>query len=251
MLRPRVIACLDVAADRVVKGVQFQELVDLGRPDDLARRYEDEGADELVLLDITATAERRGPSLAVVERTARRLAIPLTVGGGIRDRAGALLVLAAGADKVSINSAALAAPDLVTQVAEEAGSQAVVVAIDVRREAGTHRVYAAGGRTRTTWTLQDWVARVAALGAGEVLLTSIDRDGTGDGYDLDALAAAAAAARLPVIASGGGRTAEHLAAALAVPGVTGALVAGVLHRGEVTLTALKQQLSERGVPVRV
>lgn len=250
MLRPRLIACLDVAADLVVKGVQFQELISLGRPEELARRYEDQGADELVLLDITAGAEHRGPSLAVVERTARRLAIPLTVGGGIRDRAGALSVLAAGADKVSVNSAALATPDLVSQVADEAGSQAVVVAIDVRRAADTHRVYADGGRTRTSWTLRDWVAHVAALGAGEVLLTSIDRDGTGEGYDLEALATAAGV-RLPVIASGGGRTAEHLAAALAVPGVTGALVAGVLHRGETTLTALKQQLTEQGVAVRV
>ena len=250
MLRPRLIACLDVAADRVVKGVQFQGLVVLGRPEDLARRYEDQGADELVLLDITATQERRGPSLAVVEKTARQLGIPLTVGGGIRDRAGALSVLAAGADKVSVNSAALARPDLVGQVAEEAGSQAVVAAIDVRREAGMHRVYADGGRTATRWTLRDWVARVAALGAGEVLLTSIDRDGTGEGYDLDALAVAGAAARLPVIASGGGRTAKHLAAALAVPGVTGALVAGVLHRGDVTLAELKQQLTDEGVPVR-
>ncbi len=250
MLRPRLIACLDVAADRVVKGVQFQELISLGRPEDLARRYEDQGADELVLLDITAGAEHRGPSLAVVERTARRLAIPLTVGGGIRDRAGALSVLAAGADKVSVNSAALATPDLVSQIADEAGSQAVVVAIDVRRAADTHRVYADGGRTRTSWTLRDWVAHVAALGAGEVLLTSIDRDGTGEGYDLEALATAAGV-HLPVIASGGGRTALHLAAALAVPGVTGALVAGVLHRGETTLTALKQQLTEQGVAVRV
>ncbi len=238
-----------MADDRVVKGVQFQELISLGRPEELARRYEDQGADELVLLDITAGAEHRGPSLAVVERTARRLAIPLTVGGGIRDRAAALLVLAAGADKVSVNSAALATPDLVSQVADEAGSQAVVVAIDVRREADTHRVYADGGRTRTAWTLRDWVAHVAALGAGEVLLTSIDRDGTGEGYDLEALATAAGV-RLPVIASGGGRTALHLAAALAVPGVTGALVAGVLHRGETTLTVLKQQLTEQGVAVR-
>lgn len=251
MLRPRLIACLDVAADRVVKGVRFQELISLGRPEDLARQYEDQGADELVLLDITAGAEHRGPSLAVVERTARRLAIPLTVGGGIHDRATALSVLAAGADKVSINSAALASPGLVSQIADEAGSQAVVAAIDVRRDGTTHRVYADGGRTRTRWTLSEWVAEVAALGAGEVLLTSIDRDGTGEGYDLEALARAGAAARLPVIASGGGRTAGHLAAALAVPGVTGALVAGVLHRGETTVAALKRQLAKRGVPVRV
>ena len=251
MLRPRIIACLDVAGNEVVKGIQFGSLRALGRPEELAARYEDEGADEIVLLDITAGAERRGPDLAVVERTARRLGIPLTVGGGIQAAETARVVLAAGADKVSVNSAALRTPALVGQIAEQAGSQAVVVAVDVRQEPGGHRVYASGGRTATSWWLGPWVAEVAARGAGEVLLTSIDRDGTGQGYDVGALGQAAAAARLPLIASGGGATAHHVAQALAVPGVTGALLAGVLHRGEVTLAALKDALRSQGVWVRV
>lgn len=251
MLRPRILACLDVAGDEVVKGVQFRRLTSLGRPEELAARYEDQGADEIVLLDITAGAERRGPNLAVVERTARRLGIPLTVGGGIQAAETARAVLAAGADKVSVNSAALHEPALVGQMAAQAGSQAVVVAVDVRQEPGGHRVYASGGRVATSWWLGPWVAEVAARGAGEVLLTSIDRDGTGLGYDVDALRQAAAAARLPVIASGGGATAQQVAQALAVPGVTGALLAGVLHRGDVALAVLKEQLRSQGVEVRV
>ncbi len=250
MLKPRVIACLDVAADRVVKGTRFEGLQSIGVPDDLARRYEDQGADELVLLDITATRERRNPDFKTVNRVARALAIPLTVGGGIATAAQAGQMLAAGADKISINTAALARPELLKEAADRYGTQAVVVAVDVRREGPGWRVYSSGGRTATPWTLADWLRKAEELGAGEVLLTSIDRDGTGQGYDTGALKAASRATSRPLIASGGGAGPDDLERALRIPGVTAVLVAGVLHRGEVTVMELKRALAGRGMILR-
>lgn len=251
MLKPRVIACLDVAGGAVVKGRQFVDLVRLGAPDELARRYEAEGADELVVLDITATREGRAADVAMVERVARSLTIPLTVGGGIATWQQAGRILAAGADKVTVNTAALDRPLLLTDIADRFGSQAVVVAVDVRQANGGWQVYAAGGARATGWTLASWLPHAVAHGAGEILLTSIDRDGTGTGYDVAALARAAELVACPIIASGGARDASQMAAALAVPGVTGVLLAGVLHRGETTVGALKQELSRQGVMLRV
>jgi cyclase len=251
VLKARLIACLDVAGDVVVKGTRFGDLVDLGDPAELARAYEDQGADEVVMLDITASVEGRPPRFALIERVARSLSIPLTVGGGIPDADVLGRVLASGADKASVNSPAVAHPDLVAEASARYGSQAVVVAVDVRREDGDWIVYTHGGRRRTAWRLAPWLRRVEELGAGEILLTSIDRDGTGTGYDLEALAAAGRTVRLPIIASGGGARPEQLGAALRVPGVTGALVAGVLHRRETTLGALKAGVAREGVPIRV
>ncbi len=250
MLKRRIIPCLDVAADVVVKGVRFADLRLLGDPAELAHRYEDQGADEIVLLDITASREGRTPNPLVVERVARRLGIPLTVGGGLRDAAAIGAVLAAGADKVSLNSPALRRPGLVAEASRRFGAQAVVLAVDVRREGGGYRVYAAGGSLRTPWLLDAWLPTAQSLGAGEILLTSIDRDGTRQGYDLEALRLASGLVSLPIIASGGAALPRHLAEALAVPGVTGALLAGVLHDGPWTVGAMRQELRSLGVDVR-
>lgn len=250
MLKPRIIPCLDVAGEQVVKGTQFEGLRALGDPAELALRYEEQGADEIVYLDITASLEHRAPYLAVVERVARQLSIPLTVGGGLGNVEQIGQILASGADKVSLNTPALARPPLIQEAARRFGSQAVVVAMDVRRQNDQWRIYVHGGRTPTAWFLEPWLAYVSELGAGEILLTSIDRDGTGQGYDLEALRLASRTVTIPIIASGGGAVPEHLAKALAVPGVTGALVAGVLHDGQTTVGRLKAELMEMGVDVR-
>ena len=251
MLNARLIACLDVAGDVVVKGTNFGDLVTLGDPAELAAAYEEQGADEIVLLDITASVERRTPSFPLIERVARRLSIPLTIGGGIPDADVLGRVLASGADKASVNTPAVMTPSLITEAAARYGSQAVVVAVDVRREDGDWTVWVRGGRERTAWRMVPWLKRVAELGAGEILLTSIDRDGTGQGYDVAALRAASDAVSLPLIASGGAARPEQMAEALRLPGVTGALVAGVLHRGETTIARLKAGVAEEGVAVRV
>ena len=250
MLKRRIIPCLDVAGDVVVKGVRFADLRLLGDPAELAHRYEDQGADEIVLLDITASREGRTPNPQVVERVARRLSIPLTVGGGLADVTAVAAVLAAGADKVSLNSPALRRPELVCEASRRFGAQAVVVAVDVRREGGLYRVYASGGSIGTPWLLESWLAKVQSLGAGEILITSIDRDGTRQGYDLEALKLASRLVSLPIIASGGAALPLHLAEALALPGVTGALLAGVLHDGRWTVGAMRQELRNLGVDVR-
>lgn len=250
MLRPRVIPCLDVAGNVVVKGTQFEGLRNFGDPADLAARYEDQGADEIVLLDVTASLEGRSPHPEVVERVARRLGIPLTVGGGLSSADAVGSVLGAGADKVSLNTPALARPALIAEAARRFGSQAIVVAVDVRLASGDWQVFARGGRQPTPWYLGPWLETVAERGAGEILLTSIDRDGTGSGYDLAALWRASASVSLPIIASGGGASPEHLAAALRVPGVTGALIAGVLHTGRTTVGRIKEELQAMGVSVR-
>jgi len=244
MPRPRLIPCLDVAGGRVVKGVRFQGLRDVGDPVELAAAYSDAGADELVFLDIAATIENRGSLVELVERVAERVSIPFTVGGGVRAVADAEALLAAGADKVTVNSAALARPQLVEELAERLGSQAVVVAID----AGGGEAYARAGSEPTGRTAVTWAREVEARGAGEILLTSIDADGTRAGYDLELTAAVADAVSLPVIASGGAGTAQHVADALGV--ASAALLASILHERPSRLGELRDELRGMGVPLR-
>ena len=241
---PRLIPCLDVAGGRVVKGVKFQGLRDVGDPVELGGRYSDEGADELVFLDVKATLDERRTLVELVGRIAERLAIPFTVGGGVRAVADAQELLAAGADKVSVNSAALARPALITELAAELGSQAVVVAIDA--EGGAVRTRA--GTTDTAWSAVDWAKEAEERGAGEILLTSIDADGTRDGYDLELTAAVADAVDLPVIASGGAGNAGHVADALEV--AQAALLASILHEDPARLGTLREELREQGVALR-
>ena len=241
---PRLIPCLDVAGGRVVKGVRFERLREVGDPVELGGRYSDEGADELVFLDVKATLDERRTLVELVERISERLAIPFTVGGGVRSVADAQELLAAGADKVSVNSAALARPALITELASELGSQAVVVAIDA--EGGAVRTRA--GTTDTAWSAVDWAREAEERGAGEILLTSIDADGTRDGYDLEVTAAVAGAVDLPVIASGGAGNAKHVAAALEV--AQAALLASILHEDPARLGTLREELREQGVELR-
>jgi cyclase len=233
-----------VAGGRVVKGVKFQGLRDVGDPVELGGRYSDEGADELVFLDVKATLDERRTLVELVERISERLAIPFTVGGGVRAVEDAQELLAAGADKVSVNSAALARPALITELASELGSQAVVVAIDA--EGGAVRTRA--GTTDTAWSAVDWAREAEQRGAGEILLTSIDADGTRDGYDLELTAAVADAVDLPVIASGGAGNARHVADALEV--AQAALLASILHEDPARLGTLRQELREQGVELR-
>ena len=248
-LTRRIIACLDVDQGRVVKGVRFESLRDAGDPVALAERYEAEGADEVVFLDISATVEGRRTLLELARRTAERLFIPLTLGGGIGSVADVTAALRSGADKVCLNSAIVERPELITEAAAIFGAQCVVASIDARRVDGGWQVRTRGGRTATPLDAVSWARRCAELGAGEILLTSIDRDGGRSGYDLELTAAVAAAVDVPVIASGGGADAEHVAAALAA-GADAALLAGVLHDGVATIAAIKQALATMGVAVR-
>jgi len=241
---PRLIPCLDVAAGRVVKGVRFQGLRDVGDPVELGAAYSDAGADELVFLDVKATLESRGTLVELVRRVSEGLAIPFTVGGGVRTAADAEELLAAGADKVAVNSAALARPELVAELAEQLGSQAVVVAIDA--EGGVVRSRA--GTTDTGREVVAWAREAEERGAGEILLTSIDADGTRAGYDLELTAAVAAAVAVPVIASGGAGSARHVADALGV--AQAALLASILHEDPDRLTSLRAELRDLGVPLR-
>jgi cyclase len=249
MLARRIIPCLDVEAGRVVKGVHFQSLRDAGDPVEQAARYDAEGADELVLLDISASPEARTTTLEMVGRVAEAIFIPFTVGGGIRSTADAGAALRAGADKVSVNTAAVREPALVARLAESFGSQCIVAAVDVRRVGGRFSVMVNGGREETALEALDWIRRLEALGAGEILLTSMDRDGTGAGYDLPLIAAAAAAVSIPVIASGGAGGLEHLAEALEA-GAHGVLAATIFHFQGSTLPEARAYLRERGYPVR-
>jgi cyclase len=260
MLRRRVIPCLDVADGRVVKGTRFVDLVDMGDPAELAETYAADGADELVFLDITAAPERRGTLLDVVERTARRAFIPLAVGGGVRSVIDMRDVLRAGADKVSLNTAAVADPDLIARCARRFGRQAVVVAIDLRRrpearrrgpEAGGWEVVVQGGRTPTGLDGVAWAERAVALGAGELLVTSIDRDGTGRGYDVEALRAITSRVGVPVIASGGASGPDDLIGAIRDGGADAALAAGMFHRGTHTIGSVKAAMAAAGLDVRV
>lgn len=251
MLTKRIIPCLDVRDGRVVKGVNFVDLVDKGDPAEHAARYDEAGADEITLLDITATHEGRKAMLDVVARTASCTFTPLTVGGGVTTEADVEALLEAGADKVSLNSAAVTEPDLVARCARRWGSQAIVVAIDVKRaDPGIWDVYTRGGRNRSGLSAIDWARRVVSLGAGEILLTSMDRDGTLAGYDLDLLREITRAASVPVIASGGAGTLDHLLAA-ANEGASGILAASIFHDGTCSIGEAKAYLAERGVPMRL
>ena len=241
---PRLIPCLDVAAGRVVKGVRFEGLRDVGDPVELGAAYSDAGADELVFLDVKATLEERASLVDLVGRVAERLAIPFTVGGGVRTVEDAAALLEAGADKVSVNSAALARPELIGELAERLGSQAVVVAID----ASAGGVYSHAGTRPTGLHAADWAREAQERGAGEILLTSIDADGTRDGYDLPLTRAVAEAVSIPVIASGGAGTARHVAEALEV--AQAALLASILHENPARLASLRDELRELGVPLR-
>ena len=253
----RVIPCLDVDAGRVVKGVQFIDLFDAGDPVELAGRYDQQGADELVFLDITASSDHRRTMVDVVSRTAEAVFIPFTVGGGVRSVEDARLLLRAGADKVGVNTAAVDRPGLVAELADEFGSQCVVVAVDARRRApagaGARRgweVFTHGGRTATGLDALEWCERVAATGAGEILLTSMDRDGTRDGFDLDLTATVADACPVPVIASGGVGTLDHLVEGAVEGRAEAVLAASIFHLGEFTIGQAKDRLRAAGVPVR-
>ena len=251
MLKLRVIPCLDVKDGRVVKGVNFVSLRDAGDPVEQAAVYDDAGADELTFLDITASHERRDTMLDVVARTASRVFLPLTVGGGVRTVADMRALLLAGADKCSVNSAAVATPALVREAAQKFGSQCVVVAVDAKRVGpGAWHVFTHGGRQDTGRDAVAWCRQGAEAGAGEILLTSMDRDGTGLGFDLDLLRAACAAVRIPVIASGGVGTLEHFAQG-AQAGATGLLAASVFHFGAFTIAEVKAAMAAAGLPVRL
>ncbi|MFI5246209.1 MAG: imidazole glycerol phosphate synthase subunit HisF [Gemmatimonadales bacterium] len=250
-LTRRVIVCLDVSGGRVVKGVRFEGLRDVGDPVELAERYEREGADEIVFLDIGATHEARGTILDLARRTAERLFIPLTIGGGIRtvdDMAGALR---AGADKVGVNSAAVHRPAILTEGARRFGAQCIVASIDARREGTSWRVYTSGARVRTELDAVDWARECVARGAGEILLTSIDCDGARTGYDLELTRTVSQAVTVPVIASGGAGSAGHLSDVIASAGADAALVAGILHDGVATVAGLKRAMRDAHIPVRM
>ncbi|BEP17959.1 imidazole glycerol phosphate synthase subunit HisF [Pyrofollis japonicus] len=247
----RIIACLDVDKGRVVKGIRFRNLRDQGDPVELAARYEEEGVDELVFLDITATVEDREPLYRVVRDVASTITVPFTVGGGVRSIEDFGRLLDSGADKVSINTAAVKNPRLVQEAAKEYGSQAVVVAIDAARSAaGGWEVYVAGGRIPTGIDAVKWARKAAELGAGEILLTSIDRDGTRQGYDLELTGAVVEAVNVPVIASGGAGEPRHFLEAFTIAGADAALAAGVFHEALIRIPDLKKYLLERGVEVR-
>lgn len=252
MLTKRIIPCLDVTGGRVVKGTNFVNLRDAGDPVELAAFYDREGADELVFLDITASAEGRKTVLDMVYRTAGEVFIPYTVGGGISTLEDIRQMLTAGADKVSINTAAVKDPELVARASNRFGSQCIVVAIDARRSGpGRWEVYIHGGRTPTGIDAVEWAKKVELLGAGEILLTSMDRDGTKDGYDLDLTRAIARSVRIPVIASGGVGTLDHIVDGLTAGEADAALAASIFHFGEYSIRTVKEYLRDRGVPVRI
>jgi cyclase len=251
MLAKRVIPCLDVREGRVVKGIRFVDLADAGDPVEAAIAYDRQGADELVFLDITASHEGRATMLDVVRRTAEAIYMPLTVGGGVRSLEDVRTLLRAGADKVSVNTAALARPDLVREAAERFGSQCIVVAIDAKRHGAGFEVYTHGGRRPAGRDAVAWAREAAALGAGEILLTSMDRDGTRDGYDLELTAAVSSGVPVPVIASGGAGTLAHLHDCLTAGRADAALAASIFHFGEYRIAEAKAYLRERGVPVRL
>ena len=251
MLAKRIIPCLDVDRGRVVKGIRFVDLIDAGDPVEQARRYDREGADELVFLDITASSDSREIVRDMARRVADSIFIPFTVGGGIRSVEDMRAMLQSGADKISVNTAAIKEPSIIAEGARAFGSQAIVVAIDARRTARqTWEVSTHGGRTQTGIDAIDWARRVEELGAGEILLTSMDSDGTRDGYDLELTRAVAEAVSIPVIASGGAGTLEHLYEALSDGKASAVLAASIFHFGEFTIGQAKQHLRARGLPVR-
>jgi len=262
MLAKRIIPCLDVNAGRVVKGTQFVNLRDAGDPVELAASYSEAGADELVFLDITASHQQRDLMADIASRAAEQVFIPYTVGGGLRSLEDIRAILKAGADKVSINTRAVQVPNLISQAAERFGSQCIVVAIDARRRPMVRRAwepyssapsweaYTHGGRQTTGLDAVEWAAKAAELGAGEILLTSMDADGTKQGYDIELTRAVADAVPIPVIASGGAGTPEHILQAFTDGHADAALIASITHYREVTITDIKQYLAERGIPIR-
>ena len=252
MLAKRIIPCLDVTGGRVVKGINFVDLVDAGDPVEIARNYDAQGADELVFLDITASSDARGTMVEVVRRTAEQVFIPLTVGGGIRTADDIRRMLLAGADKTSVNTAAILRPDLIREGAERFGSQCIVLAIDARRVPGENRwkVFTHGGRNETELDAVEWAVRGVELGAGEILLTSMDADGTCAGYDCGLTRAVSDAVGVPVIASGGAGTLEHLAEVLDRGRADAVLAASIFHFGTFTVPQAKEFLKAKGIPVR-
>jgi cyclase len=251
MLTKRIIACLDVRDGQVVKGIQFQQLRHAGDPGELARRYNVEGIDEVVVLDITATLEKRQALARTINAVAREIFLPLTVGGGIRSEDDAVAAIEAGADKVSLNTAALKDPQLVTTLARRYGSQAVIVAIDAKRREGGFAVYVRSGTSDAARDAVEWAREAESRGAGEILLTSMDRDGTRAGFDCEMTAAVADAVNIPVIASGGAGTFEHFADVFDAGHADAALAASIFHYAESSVTELKKYLRTRGVPVRL
>ena len=251
MLSKRIIACLDVRDGHVVKGVNFEGLRSAGDPAELARRYNVEGIDELVILDITATIEARRALADTIRAVARELFIPLAVGGGIRTEADAAAAVDAGADKVSLNTAALATPALITTLARRYGSQAILVAIDAKRDDGGFAVYARSGQTAANRDAVEWAREAESRGAGEILLTSIDRDGTKRGFDCELTAAVSRAVSIPVIASGGAGTLDHFVDVFTEGRADAALAASIFHYAETSVRTLKSHLRERGIPVRL
>lgn len=250
MLAKRIIPCLDVAKGRVVKGVRFENLVDAGDPVEVAKAYEEQGADELVFLDISASYEGRSIMIDVVRRVAEQVFMPFTVGGGIRDIEDIRALLLAGADKVSINTAAVKNPGLIRESAIRFGSQCIVVAIDAKQKYGGWEVYINGGRTPTGLDAVEWAKKVASLGAGEILLTSIDADGTKSGYDVELTRAVAESVNIPVIASGGAGRLEHFYSVFTDGKADAALAASLFHFKEISIHELKEYLHSKGIPVR-
>jgi imidazole glycerol-phosphate synthase subunit HisF len=250
-LAKRVIPCLDVTAGRVVKGVNFLGLRDAGDPVEIAARYDEQGADEVCFLDITASSDERDILLHIIEAVASKVFIPLTVGGGVRKVQDVRRLLNAGADKVSINTAAVHNPDLVREASDIVGNQCIVVAIDAKKKAGGWEVYTHGGRKATGLDAVDWARRMQAAGAGEILLTSMDRDGTRDGFDVGLTRAVADAVGVPLIASGGVGTLEHLAQGVIEGGADAVLAASVFHFGDFTVRQAKEHMRARGIEVRL
>ncbi|MCD6421098.1 MAG: imidazole glycerol phosphate synthase subunit HisF [Thaumarchaeota archaeon] len=250
-LAKRIIPCLDVLAGKVVKGIQFKNLRLAGDPPKLARLYEEQGADEIVFLDIGASPENRRILIDVVKRTARELSIPLAVGGGIRSIKDMEEVLCSGADKISVNTAAVKSPSIISEGAEIFGSQCIVVAIDAKRRDGWWEVYIYGGRKPTGLDAIEWAKKVERLGAGEILLTSMDKDGTTSGYDLELTRAVSESVNIPVIASGGAGEPKHIYEALTIGKADAALAASIFHYGVYTVRSIKEYLRRRGVPVRL
>lgn len=250
MLKKRIIPCLDIKDGRTVKGVNFVDIRDAGDPIELAKRYVQDGADELVFLDITATLEKRKTLADLVRKIAKEINIPFTVGGGINSLEDARIVIDAGADKVSINSSAVKNPQLITDIAQEFGSQCVVVAIDTKLENDTWKVFVNGGKTATSWELLAWATEAEHLGAGELLVTSMNNDGTKNGFAVSHLAEVSLAVNIPVIASGGAGTMQHFKAVFENTKVSAALAASIFHFGEIPIPQLKQYLKTQQIPIR-
>ncbi|HRN72386.1 MAG TPA: imidazole glycerol phosphate synthase subunit HisF [Ginsengibacter sp.] len=250
MLKKRIIPCLDIRDGRTVKGINFVNIRDAGDPVELAERYVREGADELVFLDISATNEKRATIVSLVQKVAQKIDIPFTVGGGINSLKAASDVILAGADKVSLNSAAVKQPDLIQELANNYGTQCVVLAMDVKKVNGKWKVFTHGGKVETEWEAMTWAKQTEALGAGEILLTSMDNDGTKNGFQIEITKNIAAALKIPVIASGGAGSIMHFEEVFTQTKATGALAAGIFHYGEVRISDLKQALKNKQIVVR-